>query len=232
MTYKNSNFLYLVLIIILLCVLYLCKTNENESYKNESYKNESCIIKTKNIQCLTEEDYYNIEKNINYLEEIYHNINDKNEIIIKDNDIYDIHLQNFIDNLLSLFEKLMSIPISCILNNKNQLDILDRILKLLDKNKDKLRSIKINLMNKFNNNIRNADILRSKKSLKVDTLNSFSNLFNTISYIFNDNYNYCDFMCKCNKQYKNSLLHVEPQHTHIKSFFSIKPSNSDTLNKL
>lgn len=186
MTYKNSNFLYLVLIIILLCILYLCKTNKNKSNINESYENIS-QTKTKYLYCLTEEDYNNLENHINYIEKIYNNINN---IIATNNETYDNQLQLYINNLLILFQKLMSIPINCILNDKNQLEILNKIVKLLDKNKEKLRTIKILLMNKFNTNVHVADILPSKKILKLNTLNAFSNLFNNISYIFNDNHDY------------------------------------------
>jgi len=177
MTYKNNNFLHFILIIvILLCVLYLYKTNENESYTNSQ-------------GCLTESDYDNLQNKINNLETLYERINNKSNQHDSEHE-YNNQLQSFVDTLLSLFQKLTSIPISCVLNDKNQLEILNKIIDLIDKNKDKLRTIKSSLMNKFNNNIHTADILPSKKLLKLNTLNSFSNLFNNISYIFNDNQDY------------------------------------------
>ena len=177
MTYKNNNFLHSILIIlILLCVLYLYKTNENESYTNSQ-------------GCLTEADYDNLQNKINNLEALYDRINNKFNQHDSEHE-YTNQLQSFVDTLLNLFQKLTSIPISCVLNNKNQLEILNKIINLIDKNKDKLRTIKNSLMNKFNNNIHTADILPSNKLLKLNTLNSFSNLFNIISYIFNDNQDY------------------------------------------
>ena len=225
MTYKNNNFLHFILIIvILLCVLYLYKTNENEFYTNSQ-------------GCLTESDYDNLQNKINSLEELYERINNKSNQNNSEHQ-YNNQLQTFVDTLLSLFQKLTSIPISCVLNDKNQLEILNKIIELIDKNKDKLRTIKISLMNKFNHNIHTVDILPSKKLLKLNTLNSFSNLFNNISYIFNDNQEYtlddndniidkngnkvgkqkkeCGFTCKNNKSYREPQLHEQPGYKHLK----------------
>ena len=184
MKYKNNNFLFLLLIILILLVFYVFKTNE--SYNNID------IEDINKLECLNEQTIYDLTENIINLESTYDKFKsiDKDEFnkdLIKS---YKMRLKQILDNLLLLFQKIVSTQISCILSNKKQLTILNKFVQIIEEKKEKLREIKSSLMNDFKNITNSADILPNEKTIELEKLDTFSKLFNNLSYIFNDNPDY------------------------------------------
>ena len=187
----NSKLLYLLLIIlILIFVLYLCKTNEYYDENITSTKLNN--IDYSGLKCLNQTDIDDLQYYINNLELVYINLKSIKKNNLDENTLksFKIKIQIIINNLLKLFQNITSTQLSCVLNDKNQLDILNKIVNILDKDKEKLRIIKNSLMNDFKNISNISDILPSTKLLQMNKLDIFSKLFNNISYIFNDNDDY------------------------------------------
>jgi hypothetical protein len=227
MKYNNKHFL--LIIFILLVIIYLLKTTENYTSLSNITKNNI------SYNCLTEDMINDLQKDIYNLENIYdefQSIDKKNISVIK-LDLYKKQFKNAIYNLLDTCKQITSTQLSCLMNNKNQIELLNKIYNILNQNKEKLRIIKKTLILDFKNITSELDILPSIKNMEINRLNTFSNLFNTISYIFNDNDEYtlnyngdksnsntdnllkhprtCNFICKHNNHYKDPKSD-EPQY--------------------